>query len=75
LQPFTEEETMAELIERTSWRKALRCGSGACVEVAKVGESYLVRSSTAPQAGVLSFTAAEWVTFTAGVRDGDFDWE
>jgi hypothetical protein len=57
------------------WRRAVRCNSGACVEVAKVGEGYLVRSSTAPEAGVLSFTAAEWSAFTTGVRDGDFEWE
>jgi hypothetical protein len=66
---------MIESTARPSWRRAVRCASGACVEVAKVGDNYLVRSSTSPHAGVLSFTATEWAAFTTGVRDGDFDWE
>jgi hypothetical protein len=65
---------MIDSTEAPSWRRAVRCGNGACVEVAKVGDDYLVRSSTAPQAGTLTFTADEWIAFTAGVRDGDFDW-
>jgi hypothetical protein len=42
--------------------------------VAKVGDRYLVRSSTTPQAMPLSFTQEEWTAFTGGVKAGEFDW-
>ena len=57
------------------WRRAKRCTGGNCVEVAKVGDRYLVRDSKAPEAAVLSFTEAEWLTFAEGVKTGDFSFE
>lgn len=54
------------------WRRSRRCDSCACVEVAHTGGGFAVRDSTRPDT-VLSFSAAEWKTFVAGVRNGDFD--
>jgi hypothetical protein len=66
----------AYMIESTKWlvwRKAKRCASGACVEVATDGDRYFVRDSKRPHATPLEFSRAEWVTFVAGVHEGDFD--
>jgi len=54
------------------WRKSSRCGSNTCVEVAKVGDEYLVRDSKNPQNGALAFTPAEWVAFVEGVKADEF---
>jgi Domain of unknown function (DUF397) len=56
-----------------TWRKSRYCGSAACVEVAKVDGSYLVRDSKIPHSPVLSFTESEWDAFARGMRAGDFD--
>lgn len=58
--------------EQISWRKSTRCGSNACVEVAKVDGQYLVRDSKNPQVAALTFTESEWVAFTEGVVAGEF---
>jgi hypothetical protein len=55
-----------------AWRKSTRCGSNACVEVAKVDGQFLVRDSKNPQLAALRFTEAEWVAFTEGVTAGEF---
>jgi len=54
------------------WHKSTRCGSNACVEVAKVDNEYLVRDSKNPDAAPLSFTADEWTAFVEGVSAGEF---
>jgi hypothetical protein len=54
------------------WHKSTRCGSNACVEVAKVNDEYLVRDSKNPNAAPLSFTADEWTAFVEGVSAGEF---
>ena len=55
------------------WRRAARCDTGACVEVAHLDEVYLIRNSHDPDGPTLSFTGPEWQAFTVGVRAGDFD--
>jgi len=55
-----------------AWRKSSRCGTSTCVEVAKVGENYLIRDSKKPEAAALSFTEAEWDAFVEGVAAGEF---
>lgn len=55
------------------WRKSARCGTSACVEVAKVGDSFLVRDSKNPAGPTLNFTPAEWEAFAAGMAAGDFE--
>jgi predicted secreted Zn-dependent protease len=58
-----------------AWRRSTRCGTSSCVEVAKVGDEYLVRDSKNPSRDALSFTKEEWVAFVAGVAAGDFVFE
>jgi hypothetical protein len=56
------------------WSKSTRSsGNGACVEVAALDGATAVRDSKNPAGPALAFTPAEWATFTAGVRAGDFD--
>lgn len=55
-----------------AWRKSSRCGSNTCVEVAKVGDQFLVRDSKNPGVAALSFTEAEWEAFVEGVNAGEF---
>ncbi|MGC9667168.1 DUF397 domain-containing protein [Planosporangium sp. 12N6] len=55
-----------------AWRRSSFCGSGACIEVARVDEAYLLRDSKDPEGPVLTFTEAEWEAFVAGVRAGEF---
>jgi hypothetical protein len=54
------------------WRS---CGSGACVEVTKVDESYLVRDSKDPDGPTLAFTSVEWEAFVHGVQAGAFQFD
>jgi hypothetical protein len=56
------------------WRRATRCGTSACVEVARVESGYLVRGTGDPDKA-LFFTDAEWAAFVGGVQDGDFVFE
>jgi Domain of unknown function (DUF397) len=64
---------MSDFGEAT-WRKSLRSqNSGACVEVAWVGDRIGVRDSRSPVGPVLVFTANEWRAFLSGARDGEFD--
>lgn len=56
------------------WRKSSYSGSGnACVEVADVPGGAVIRDSKDPAGPALTFTAAAWSAFTAGLRGGDFD--
>ncbi|GIH05964.1 hypothetical protein Rhe02_40310 [Rhizocola hellebori] len=54
------------------WRKASRCESSACVEVASAGDAVLVRDSK-NLGPMLALSRAEWAAFIDGVRAGDFD--
>jgi hypothetical protein len=45
------------------------------VEVAQVGDQYLVRDSKNPEQAALTFTAAEWTAFVAGVEAGEFHFD
>ncbi|MGH3775773.1 MAG: DUF397 domain-containing protein [Pseudonocardiaceae bacterium] len=55
------------------WRKStFSNNTGACVEVADLGGAgRAVRDSKDPTGPALTFTAAEWAAFTAGVRGGE----
>jgi hypothetical protein len=59
----------------TNWRKSRRSGGGDnCVEVAfAADETVGVRDSKDSTGPVLEFSPSEWVAFTGGVRDGEFD--
>jgi hypothetical protein len=45
------------------------------VEIAKVGDRYLVRDGKNPAVSPLSFTAAEWDAFVQGIKRDDFRFE
>ncbi len=63
---------MTRSTNEPQWQRSRSCGSSACVEVARVGDHYLVRDSKNPDVPPLSFTAEEWHRFTEGVVAGDF---
>jgi hypothetical protein len=52
------------------WRRASRCGSNACVEVADLGGSYGLRDSKDPDSPVLAFDRLGFQAFITGVRSG-----
>ncbi len=60
--------------DRPVWRKSRHSSfEGNCVEVADLGSGgRAVRDSKHPAGPKLTFTAAEWSAFTAGVRAGEF---
>jgi hypothetical protein len=45
------------------------------VEIAKVGDRYLVRDGKDPDASPLSFSIDEWRAFVDGVKRGEFRFE
>lgn len=59
--------------EGGTWRRASRCESHSCVEVALSPEAVRVRSSRGPGDAVLTFGPAEWREFCAAVAAGEFD--
>lgn len=56
-----------------TWRTALNCNGGACVQVAANDQAVLIGNSTKPRGPVLSYTYDEWHAFVAGIKQGDFD--
>jgi len=67
----------AEALERAPWRKSTHSGngdSGGCVEVAPLADGYVAVRHTKDRGGpVVVYNDEEWRAFTAGVRDGEFD--
>jgi hypothetical protein len=55
-----------------TWRTALRCDGGACVQVAATERGILLGSSRQPGGPVLSYTPDEWHKFVMGIKKGDF---
>ncbi len=62
-------------LSRAIWRKSARSNNGgACVEVARnLPGIVAVRDSKDPHGPKLAFARAEWETFTASVKTGEFD--
>ncbi|MBI1759535.1 MAG: DUF397 domain-containing protein [Actinobacteria bacterium] len=59
---------------KLAWQKAQRSVSnGACVEVARLAGSIVVRSSRQPDGPTLSYSQEEWISFVDGVKNGEFD--
>jgi hypothetical protein len=54
------------------FRRSSRCEAVNCAEVATVGDGAILRNSTAPETR-LTFEAAAWRGFIAGVAAGEFD--
>lgn len=46
---------------------------GECVEVAKDGDTVLIRNSREPRGNILRYTAAEMRAFIEGAKNGEFD--
>lgn len=55
------------------WLVSRTCESGACVGVARRGESVLIRNTNSPEGFVSEFTTDEWRQFLAGAKLGHFD--
>jgi hypothetical protein len=55
-----------------NWLVSRTCESGACVRVARLGESILIGSEDS-EGPITKFTIEEWREFIAGVKQGDFD--
>jgi Domain of unknown function (DUF397) len=56
-----------------SWRVSRTCESGACVMVARQGDSVVLGNTSRPDGPVQTYTRAEWKEFLAGAKLGDFD--
>jgi predicted secreted Zn-dependent protease len=56
-----------------AWRVSTTCDGGACVMVARQGDSVLLGNTSQPDAPVYEYTRAEWKEFLVGVKLGDFD--
>lgn len=56
-----------------TWRTALNCNGGACVQVAATEHGILLGNSRQPAGPALSYTPDEWHEFVAGIKNGDFD--
>jgi hypothetical protein len=54
------------------WRVSRTCESGACIQVARKGESVLIGNTNQPGL-VNEFSADEWRHFLMGAKNGDFD--
>lgn len=57
--------------DQPSLRVSSFCSDGSCVGVAIDGDEVRVVDTTSE--GALTFTAAEWAAFVAGVKAGEFD--
>jgi predicted secreted Zn-dependent protease len=55
------------------WSVSRTCDSGACVGVARRGESVFIANTSNPESPVSTFTTREWQQFLAGAKLGDFD--
>jgi Domain of unknown function (DUF397) len=55
------------------WHISRTCESGACVAVARSGESIFIGNSSQPNIPAIAFTAEEWREFLAGAKLGHFD--
>jgi hypothetical protein len=61
-------------LRRLEWRKAKRSiSNGACVEVASVTESIIIRDSMDPHGPVLRYPDSAWLRFLGRTRRGEFD--
>lgn len=55
------------------WRVARLCDGGACVRVARRGDSVFIGNTNKPEGPISEFTTDEWHQFLAGAKLGDFD--
>ena len=60
---------MVEAREPLIWRKARRCGTAACIEVAQAEPEMLLRDSKDPAGPRLVFAPQDWIAFLSAVRE------
>lgn len=58
---------------RLDWHVSRTCDGGACVMVARDGDSVVFGNTSQLDGPVYVYTRAEWNEFLAGVKAGDFD--
>ncbi|GAA2890226.1 hypothetical protein Acy02nite_63820 [Actinoplanes cyaneus] len=63
---------MIKMTGESIWRRSRRCASGACVEVARNGERFLMRDSKNPEGVPLDFDRDAWEAFLAAVKSDEF---
>jgi hypothetical protein len=68
-------DSMSKPKEEPEWRRATRCASGTCVEVARVADRFLIRDSKSLDGPTLTFTEDEWKVFTQAVKQDEFQFE
>jgi hypothetical protein len=56
-----------------AWQISRSCADGACIRVARDGNSILIGNTRLPEGPVGEFTTDEWRHFLAGAKSGDFD--
>jgi predicted secreted Zn-dependent protease len=56
-----------------TWRTALSCDGGACVQVATDRKIVLIRNSRQPGGPMLEYSPEEWHGFISGIKKGYFD--
>lgn len=66
---------MSKILPSThlDWRVSRTCEGGACIMVARDGDSVLFGNTTTPGGDTFSYTTTEWQQFVVGVKRGDFD--
>jgi hypothetical protein len=76
----TDQHLDADELAGIVWRKSRHSGSGgnggSCVDVGPVTDGtgrVAIRHSQHADGPVIVYTRTEWEAFTAGVRDGEFD--
>ncbi|RLK61188.1 DUF397 domain-containing protein [Actinokineospora cianjurensis] len=58
----------------TIYRQSTFCSTGGCVQVAVLADGTVsLRDSKNLTIPAHTYTAEEWVAFTAGVKNGEFD--
>ena len=68
----------ARQAKQPNWRKTSFCASGECVEVARLNDMIVLRSTQGPR-GIsmgprrVQYTPEEWRSFVLGVKAGEFD--
>ena len=60
---------MDESWEDLTWRRAQRCGTSSCVEIARGPDVIHMRDSKDPDGPVLTFGHDVWNGFLADLRD------
>ncbi|WP_284043699.1 DUF397 domain-containing protein [Actinoplanes sp. M2I2] len=55
------------------WRRSSVCASNMCVEVARTGNTFLIRDSKDYRKPPLAFDAAEWAVFVTAIKEGNLE--